>query len=376
MRRYAGSRLARFLLYTPLMLPAPSRLSSGGVFADAGRLSGRRRRVAVMLNAHAKRVTPRVVDGFRRSHGRQHVYFAESVEVARVHARTVLEAGYDAVLVGGGDGTLTTVLNLLIEEAQPHRRAARLFPDIGVLRLGTGNGVATLVGAGRPLSDARQASDADAMPLRLVEDGESGRVFPFGSVGYDAQVLNDYVDMLAARRGLSRVVAKSLAGYFFAIGTRTIPAEMRGRRPKLRLKARGRASILDPESGEEIPLGADSVLFEGSARAVIVGTTPYYGYGIRVLPSAMRRRDRFQVRVSAASIPYLLSHLPQLWKGRLSAPEVTDFLCEGLDVESSLPLPAQLAGDGVGYRKRWSLSLSPHVFRLLTPGGDGQTARA
>ncbi len=331
--------------------------------------------MAVLLNANAKKVGPKVREAMAALVPAEDLFFSRTFEEGAAHARTILERRYDTLLVGGGDGSITGAINLLVQASERLSRgsARHALPDIGVLKLGTGNALAHLTGAGRPLDDVSRILSGErpaAQPLRLVEDVATGAVFPFASMGYDAQVLNDYVDLVAAQKsGLGRTMAKSLPGYFYALGTRTIPTEIKARRAHVRVVATGRASVLDPETQEEIPLQTGATLFEGTARAVLAGTSPFYGYGLKALPHALRRSDRFHLRVSAASIPFILARLPSLWNGTLKTPDIVDFLVEGVRVESSEALPLQTAGDARGHTQQMELRLSERVIRLVDGTG-------
>ena len=59
-------------------------------------------------------------------------------------ARTIIARGYGTVLTGGGDGTFTVVATAVVREAD---RQGVEVPRIGLLRLGTGNALAWVVGA-------------------------------------------------------------------------------------------------------------------------------------------------------------------------------------------------------------------------------------
>lgn len=362
------------------MLPSPSRLRPhDDALAPRGRpelrLVPRESRVAVLLNANAKRVNERVKREFADRVPGEDLFYCHSIEEAQAHARTILERRYGTLMMGGGDGTIATTINLLLQAAQSMGRGdfRHALPDLGILRLGTGNGLANMCGAGRPMDDVGRLLAGErprAQVLRLVEDVESGWVYPFASLGYDAQVLNDYVDVVSKTKSrFGRAMAKSLPGYFWAIGSRTIPSEIKQERARVRIVAKGRASILDPETAEEIPLEADSTLFEGTARAVAMGTSPFYGYGLKALPHALRRTDRFHVRVSTASIGFLLGHLPSLWKGTLKSPDFVDFLVEGANISSSVPLPMQMAGDAKGHTREVELRLHERCLRLVEGTG-------
>lgn len=332
-------------------------------------------RVAVLLNANAKRVNARVRDGFAHLVPEADLFFSRSMDDAAAFARTIVEQRYGRLMLGGGDGTIAATLNALLEAADDLSTAdgQHALPDIAVLRLGTGNGLGYLSGAGKPVQDAMRllsGEQPESQVLRLVKVADSGLVTPFGSLGYDAQVLNDHLDVVNQSRGrVSKALAKSLGGYFYALGTRTVRAELNAPRTAVTVTARGRASIVDPRTDEEIPLDPNGVLFDGTARSVSFGTSPFYGFGLRALPFARRRSDRFHVRVSMASVTYLLTHLRSLWKGTLRTPDFVDFLVEGARIECDRPLPGQLAGDAIGTRASLTLDLSEHSFRLIDGTG-------
>lgn len=363
------------------MLPSPSRLRP--LDTDFGlpsarpelRLVPRENRVAVLLNANAKRVNARVRDAFAQVVPEEDLFFSRSLDEAKLQTRTILERRYGTVMLGGGDGTIATTLNLLLEAAERMSWGSQRhsLPDLGILKLGTGNALAHVTGAGRPLDDVARILGGEqpaARPLRLLQCAQSQWVFPFASIGYDAQVLNDYVDLVQSTKGgAAKALAKSLAGYFWAVGTRTIPTELKAKRAHMRIVATGRSSIIDPETKEEIPLQLGTTLFEGTARAVTMGTSPFYGYGMKVLPYAMRRSDRFHLRVSTASITFLLTHLPSLWDGSLKTPDFVDFLVEGVRIESDVPLPMQMAGDAKGHTHELEVRLADRAVRLVDGTG-------
>lgn len=334
--------------------------------------------VAVVLNAHAKRVTPRLRRHMAALVPPRDLFYSTSVEEAQEIAGELVARGYQRVLLGGGDGTVATMLDL-IAAAAAEANPTRPLPEIGILRLGTGNALAHLTLAGAVHRDVARAISGVPLPyrtVRLVQELQSGRRIPFASLGYDAQVLNDHIDLVDHQRGsFGRRMAKSLAGYLYAVLTRTIPAEFSRRPARLRVTALGQASAIDPSTDNEKALPADGVLFEGKARAVAFGTTPFYGFGIRVLPDARRRPDRFHVRVSTASIGYLMAHVSSLWNGSLRGPHMHDFLVEGVRIESSRPLPMQIAGDAEGKHREASFRLANEVFRMILGTGTPALTR-
>jgi diacylglycerol kinase family enzyme len=316
--------------------------------------------LAVVLNANAKQVTPRVVEGLRRQCPGCEVFVTHDLEEAReLGARLAGRA--DVVAVGGGDGTATHTINLILDHAPDP------IPKFGFLRLGTGNALGCLVGAGRVEDDLRlwMNGGASADCLTLVEDGHGFR-FPFASVGYDARVLNDHHDLLqSARHPCWRAFLRSSAGYLVAAVTRSVPVELAAPPVRFRVQALGAASFLDPATDEEVPLDPDDVLFDGPARAVTLGTTPFYGYGLRALPFARRRRDRFQVRVTTSPPGRLIRRFGSLWRGTLRCSEIRDYLVEGVRVDCDRPQPVQMAGEARGLRTHLECTLSPQSVTVL-----------
>lgn len=335
------------------------------------RLMAKKGRVAVLLNANAKRVTERVRDSVAQIMPKDDLFFSRSLEDAEQIASTIIERRYDVVLTGGGDGTIVQTMNNLIRAAD--RAACGLYrpplPDLGALRLGTGNALAGATGAGKPIDDIMKVMAGKgpiARPLALIEETGSGNVFPFASVGYDAQLLNDFHGLVtSSTTPTGKAMSKSLGGYFYALFTRTIPTELRGDKARVNVTATGRCSVMNPETDEEIPLAPGATLFEGVARCVAMGTTPFYGYNLKIFPFAERRSDRFHLRISTAGIPQLLFHLPALWKGTFRSPDFIDFLVEGARIETSTSMPYQTAGDARGQIDNLELRLSHRTFRVL-----------
>ena len=323
--------------------------------------------VAILLNANAKRVSRRLVQQLNSYAPTTDIFLTHSLEEAEHAVRIILGCGYRTLVVGGGDGTVASALSMLARA-----RAQGIihgYPKLAVLRLGTGNALASWLQAGAVLKDLErvlESTNLPTIPLRVLEDPSSGEVFTFGSVGYDAQVLNDYVDLVkATHHPLLRWMAKSLAGYVYAVATRTLAAELRRGTTRVTVYARGPASLIDPYTRQEVSLDSDAVLFEGAARAVLMGTTPNYGFGMQVLPFATRRRDRFHLRVSTATVPYILYHLRSIWKGELRTPHFLDFLVEEVELSLSQALPLQCSGDGRGHVQTLKARLSNRSFGIL-----------
>jgi diacylglycerol kinase family enzyme len=314
--------------------------------------------IAVLLNANAKRVTGRVLRKVSGVVPERDIYFSRTAAEAERAARAVLDRGYPTVCTGGGDGTLVNFVTTAHGYAGP-----RGTPDIGILKLGTGNAIASFVGAGEVEDDLRRMREGRApnradLPLIEVE----GRLAHFAGLGLDAAIINDYKETQHTWYGRT-------LKYFGSVVARSIPRQLttRRRKPILRVVNTGGAAWrCGPEgdpTGDAIPEGA--VLYEGPVTLVGASTTPFYGYGMQIYPFAGKLPGRVQLRVASSGVLEILSNLRALWNGSHRSPTIQDFFVQAVRLEFSEPAPLQVGGDAQGYRDRIELRLSERSVRLV-----------
>ena len=292
------------------------------------------------------------------------------LEDAREIAHTLVSRGYGTVLTGGGDGTFTVMVTEVVHAA---RRQGKLPPRFGLLRLGTGNALAWVVGAsqakGRGLSAdiQRLREDAGSREVRLIE--VEGFIAPFCGFGIDAVVLDDYQRVKSA---LSRTPLKPVAagplGYAVASVTRTLPSYLLRRVPHCRVINDGadahRMGAKGSVMGPPIPRG--EVIYEGPARIAALSTIPYYGFGFRMFPYAEEREGRMHLRVSTITPLPFVRNFKAIWRGEYESPTVLfDYLVEAVTIEVDPPTVFQIGGDPKGERSRVQALLSPQPIRLV-----------
>ncbi len=302
----------------------------------------------VVLNANAGRVTPQLARRIERVVGVEHVFLSENEEHAREILQTCLERGYRTVFAGGGDGTILQAVNTLRDLGGDDA------PAVGVLRLGTGNALARHLGSGRALSELSLWQDPRVayrqVPIQLVEHGDT--LFPFGGMGIDGAVLNDYA-ALKQRWGESRwrKLFSGLSGYLIAGFAKTIPRFLNRPIPDVEVVNLGgpawRCGTGGVPIGDPIPTGG--IIYRGPASTLGVATTPLIGYGLRLFPYACRMPDRFQLRLLNFTPLQYAWHLPSAIRGRLHHPDCHDFYVERIKVRASRALPLQLGGDALGH---------------------------
>jgi hypothetical protein len=231
------------------------------------------------------------------------------------------------------------------------------MPSFGVLRLGTGNALASALDASRSNLDGlaadlararRQDSDSDLNLLRL-----EGRMSPFAGIGLDSLILSDYNSV---KRSFAKIPLGGLiqggAGYAAAIATRSLWRMLLEEKPEVTIRNDGapaqRIDIAGRPVGRPIPRGG--ILYRGPVTIAAASTIPFYGLGLRLFPQADQRVDRFQLRVSNIDPLTVLPRLPALFKGTFDSPEIHDFFCTAVTVQTSRPHPLQIGGDEVGDR--------------------------
>jgi diacylglycerol kinase family enzyme len=188
-------------------------------------------RVAVLLNANARRVTPKVVRSLSHVVPEGDLFLSRSELDARRIAQTVVDRGYHTVFLGGGDGTVACFVNDILSEVAKRRAwHPTPTPRFGVLKLGTGNSVAATVKASSTRGDgilddvlrARSGEVPGTRPLDLLLI--DGKRAPFAGLGVDGQLLNDYIWVKKnfAQGPLARLMSGP-GGYFTSVALKTVP---------------------------------------------------------------------------------------------------------------------------------------------------------
>jgi hypothetical protein len=248
-----------------------------------------------------------------------------------------------------------------------------MVPRFGLLKLGTGNALAWVVGArdveGRELgADIRRlCEEAGSRSVRFVE--AEGIISPFCGLGADAHVLSDYS---AVKQRLGRTMLKGVAGgipgYTLAALTKTLPSLLLSKMTHCRVTNLGGQAVRIGARGSTTgrPQETGEILYDGPMRLCALSAIPYYGYGFRMFPYAEERPDRMQLRISTIAPPEFIRHLKEIWRGEYDNPKVLfDYLVEKVMIELDPPAPFQIGGDPRGERKRVVVELSPTPIDLV-----------
>lgn len=327
-------------------------------------------RVAVVVNGRAKSVNEEVISTLDRIMAGGDLFVSKSLSDARDIARLIISRGYHTVLTGGGDGTFTVMVTEVIKEA---RRQQAPFPRFGLLKLGTGNALAWVVGASsKGIGDLRAdidrlMTDAGSRPIHLVE--VEGQIAPFCGVGFDACLLSDYAK---TREMLGKTPLGSAAtgflSYAVAAAFRTVPRAVLGPMPHVRVINAGSEAYRVGPRGSRVgtPFAKGDTIYEGPARLAALSTIPYYGFGFRVFPYANERPDRMNLRITTMTVGPFLRNVQSIWRGEYESSEhLFDFLVDAVELEMDPPTPLQVGGDLIGERSTVHAALTTEPIRLV-----------
>ena len=231
---------------------------------------------------------------------------------------------YRTAVMVGGDGTLGVGYNV----------AAGLDDlSLGYIPAGFGNATAHLLRLPRDpeeLAEVLRAGDTRELDLVAVD----GRLALFAGAGWDALVAGRY-----AAAG-----ARRLPGWAMAVA-RSVPDLWR--RPRVEVRA------------------DDWVVHRGPMEMLVVGTTPFYGRGLRVNPGARPDAGSISLRVYPGPAPRLGAEAGRWALGmtprarRIAATRVELRDTDGGDI------PVQADGDLLGARPEWAFELRPKAVRLI-----------
>lgn len=332
-------------------------------------------KVAVLLNANARQVNDRTLRALTHAVSPEDLFVSRSAIDARRIAQTVVERRYDTVFCGGGDGTFVMFATEIVRQQKRSPMPRPRLPRFGILKLGTGNGLATFVHASPPrghrfLEDVLRVRSGEARPrsldLLLVE----GKRTPFAGLGADARLLNDYAWIKSnLSRGPARALLNGGGGYFSAVALKTLPYFLTHStlvECEVTNGPRSVAHRLGPSGmpvGEPIPPGTR--IFAGKLMLAAAGTVPFYGFDFKIFPFAAKRAGMMHLRLGAESPPRILANLPRLWRGRWFPEGILDFHAREVRIQFEHPMPFQIGGDAEGFRDEVILELAPETVEVM-----------
>jgi diacylglycerol kinase family enzyme len=339
--------------------------------ANGARYRTAAERVAVVVNGRARQVTEELVETLDQIVQSGDLFVSRSLEEGKEIARIIVERGYPTVLTGGGDGTFVQTLSWIVNVASETQRPT---PRFGLLKLGTGNAMAWVLGAqygrhgrGAVADLARLRSEGGSRTLRMIEVDDM--LTPFAGLGADAIALDHHrvTKQIFERTPLLNRFAHGPLTYSASLLGVTVPRFLLSPMPRFRVVNTGEPAVRLGQDGRRVgaEIGKGEVLYEGPAYLMALSTIPYWGFGARIFPYAEERPDRFQLRVASFSSLTAVTHLRSIWRGTYHSDQLHDFLVESIHLECDGPTPLQIGGDVVGMRTAIDAALSKRPIRVV-----------
>ncbi len=338
-------------------------------------------RVAVVVNGNAKQVTDDLVEMLDQIVQSGDLFVSRSLSEGRDIARRIVVRGYPTVLTGGGDGTFTQMVTWIAHEADTRGKPR---PRFGLLKLGTGNALAWVLGAqkGVVADLGRLRREGGSRSLRLLE--VEGMLAPFAGFGVDALALKHFNEVKAAFRKLPVLKKHGMGGLAYAVSIvgMTLPQVLVAPHHRVRIRNLGAPASRLGIDGQPVgpPTPAGELLYDGPSRGVWMSTIPYWGFGARIFPFAEDQVDRFNLRVIDLGSVDVALNIREIWKGTYrDARLLHDFLIERCSIEYDEPMAFEIGGDAQGMRERVEVSLSEQPIEVVDyyappPIGDDEGA--
>ncbi len=328
----------------------------------------RRGDFAVLVNSNARGFQAAQRAGVFDGISSDDIYISRSLEHSDLLTRELVDKGYKAIFAAGGDGTVSHLLNEMRAIVPDPRRQ----PQIGIIRMGTGNALADHAGSDSAANDLRRlarGTQVERVSASMIET--EGLLAPFVGCGADAAILNDYVKLKSRVAGTPLSSAfTGVQGYFAAALSKTLPDLLRpGSRRRIFVVNEGPVAYAVNRHGDVVDtFRRGAVLYSGGSVLAGVGSIPYFGYKLRMFPSSTRLPGFFQVRISDMNPLLVMPRIGKIWRGQVDRRHsVYDFLAQKVRFEFDGDVPLQIAGDAAGYRRDVTMRLADRNFEFIRP---------
>ena len=326
-------------------------------------------RVAVVVNGNAKQVTEELVQMLDQIVQSGDLFVSRSLEEGHDIAGRIVERCYPVVLTGGGDGTFVQMVTWITRDAEARGREP---PRFGLLKLGTGNSLAWVLGAGNTRSGvladlARVRHSAGHNTLRLIE--VQGMLTPFAGAGADALGLRHFHQVRNAMRKIPWVGRYGTGAFSYAVSVPLLTAPEALLRPKVGVRIVNKGAPAERIGVDGQPVGPaiepGDVVFEGACLATLVSTIPYWGFGARVFPFAGDRNDRFCLRILDVSPAQIAANLRSVWRGTFRHPRLMDYHVDDILLDFDRPTATEIGGDPAAMVQTMRARLYPKPINVV-----------
>ena len=323
------------------------------------------RKIAVLLNQNARKVTPKLINMLQESAPHADFYVTRNLAEGNQALEDIAEKKYSLLFTGGGDGTICHAITQLSQKSQ-----GKNMPVVGILPLGTGNAIASFLES-PPAKDCISASiyaQKESLSFAQLDHKNTNLQAAFGGFGWDAFIVDHYYKWrdFCKQYTLLKPFSEGLGAYLLSGLGWSVPL-MAIRPPRWQIRVLNgdhEAWALDQQGQKIKSIAPRGVIYDGYAQFCSFGTCPYFGFRMKALPYAALQRDRMNLRIADISpiIPAL--NLKGLWQGTFTHDRLHDFLVKDFRVELDKTAAVQMGGDIAGHLDHFDVSLTQPASML------------
>lgn len=379
----------------------------------------RNNKAAIVLNVNARSVTEDLCEIANEVFGESNVFLTSTEEEAKQAASRIVQEHYSVVIPVGGDGTLSTLMNIMVHDVMRQtpsintvNDAMKQLPLVGYIPLGTGNGVGSVVGCkGLPggirsflpgakrrkrrelknlfqqlqnvAQDSSSCSNYEVveLPMMQVAFDKQDELCFFAGVGFDSLMLNDFKQIKAwsKRTGVLTKVLSSVTGYCVALVVKTLPKCVLKGKHNIQVNVTTRhpeeTTWIDHRRGDVMRRVTCGNLYEGTTGILAAGTSPFYGGGLRLFPFARMTLDKMHLRLGRIHPLVGFINIPKIFAGSYRDTSdrfgCIDFVGTDFDVKVTSEgdekgFPFQHSGESVGHTDSFRLSVVKEPVRFVS----------
>ena len=282
---------------------------------------------------------------------RRHEAFTYKVTKYAAHATELacelVEKGYDRILVLGGDGTLSEVIDGIMHASVPEAQRRKVV--FGLMPRGTGNDWGRFWNLTRNYKQSLdiffntgKAQTVDVGCLTLLRNGKEEKHYFINSVGFG-------IDAVTCQRAqvLKYYVGSHGLNYFFGL----LSAIFRHKPVPVQLSTDEGLQLTDP-------------LF-----TMNIGNGPFSGGGIRQNPDADPRDGVFHgMFVSRPTFRLIMSALPKLFNGRLKEIDfIKNFTAKSITLQTRKHIIIEKDGILVDACGPYKIDIIPSALQMMVP---------
>lgn len=298
---------------------------------------------------------PEIVAAMEAGNIQADIAFTKPDESPALIAQRAVEEGYDMVVVGGGDGTVSEVAKGLIHAPIP----------LGVVPIGTYNNIARSLNLPTDIAEACQVlAHGQINSIDVGQANDEHYFFEAAGVGLDAALFPLGEEIKGGRWGRMLQAAKIAMGYK--------PQRLLIQLDRPISEARSQPATQRRFMRRRVVSAQREVRLR--ALLVVIANGPYYGTGFTVAPDAIMDDGLLTVSIFGNFSKWeLIRHFWSISKGQYHySPKIETYCVAEIRLTSNVKLPVHIDGHPIG-ELPVTLKTIKHALKVIVPAPDTPT---